>query len=322
MAYGTPFPVNPTLTAISIGYSNPTIYYIADQVMPRRPVPNSAFKWMYHPIGEAFTVPNTEVGRLGRVERVEFTGEFRDGSVTDYGLEDAVPISDINSAASMRAAGLGTFNPMDQAVEGLTDLLSVDREMRVAAMVQNPNNYGTKMRLVMSGSDMFSDPTSDPIGVIKAALSATLIFRPNTAAMSRPTWDIVSSHPKLVNAVRGNVTGQGIITTDEFAKLFGLSKVLIGEAFSNVARRGQALDIRRIWGNSISLLFINPAVGPEAGTTWGMTCCYGTRFAGDWYDRNAGLEGAQVIRLGERCREIVTAPEVGFLLQNVVTPAI
>lgn len=321
MAYGTPFPVNPTLTAIAIGYSNPAVYYIADQVMPRRPVPNSAFKWMYYPIGQTFTVPKTEVGRLGRVERVEFSGEFRDGSVSDYGLEDAVPISDINSAASMRAAGLGTFNPVDQATEGLTALLMVDREMRVASVVQDPNNYGLKQRLALSGQSQFSDPTSDLIDVIKAALSATLIFRPNTAAMSRPTWDIVSSHPKLVNAVRGNVTGQGIITPDEFAKLFGLTKVLIGEAFSNVARKGQVLDIRRIWGNSISLLFINPAVGPEVGTTWGMTCCYGTRFAGDWYDKNAGLEGGQVIRLGERVKEIVTAPEVGFLLQNVVPSA-
>lgn len=321
MAYNSPFPVNPTLSAISIGYRNPATYYAADDVMPRQPVPNSAFKWMYYPIGQSFTVPFTQVGRLGRVNRVEFSGTLVDAATNDYGLEDAVPITDVNDAAAMRAAGLGTFNPIDTATQGLTDLMMVDRELRVATVVQNPNNYGVKQRLALSGAAQFSDPTSDPIGIIKAAMSATLIFRPNLAVMSRNTWDVVSSHPKLVNAVRGNVTGQGIITTDEFAKLFSLKKVVLGEGFSNTARPGQAVNMSRIWGNSISLLFINPAVRPDNGMTWGMTATFGDRFAGEWFDKDVGLQGGQVVRVGERMKEIVTAPEVGFIVQNAVPSA-
>ena len=211
-----------------------------------------------------------------------------------------------------------TFDPVDTATQGLTDLMMVDRELRVAGVVQNPTNYGASQRLVLSGTDQFSDPTSDPIKVIKAAMSATLVFRPNLAVMSRNTWEVVSSHPKLVSAVRGNVTGQGIITPDEFAKLFSLNKVVLGEAFSNTARPGQPVNMSRIWGSAIALLFINPVVRPDNGMTWGMTATFGDRFAGNWFDKDIGLLGGEVVRVGERMKEIVTAPEVGFLIQGAV----
>ena len=40
--------------------------------------------------------------------------------------------------------------------------------------------------------------------------------------------------------------------------------------------------------------------------------------AASWEDRNIGLLGGKVVRVGERMKELVTAPDVGFLLQNVV----
>lgn len=315
-----PFPVNPILTAICIGYRNRNM--IADQVMPRIPVLGESYRYTRYPIAEMFTVPRTLTGRRGRVERVQFSGEQADGSTKDYALEDAIPISDINAAAAQRTAGLGNFDPEARAAEGLTNLLELDREVRVAGIVQDPNNYAASRRLVLSGSDQFSDPASKPIKMFKAAFGATLIMRPNTITMGRDAWSGLSSNPELVNAVKGNVTSSGIITPDEFVNLFageGLKRVLIGESFVNTARPGQAATLSRVWGKSIALHYRDDQIRPEqGGVTWGFSAQYGTRGSANWQDRDVGAEGGNVIRVWEKMDEKVVAPDVGFLFQNAV----
>lgn len=317
-----PFPVNPVITALVISYSNDAVGYIADQVMPRIPVGASRFSWTEHPIAQMFTVPRTEVGRRGRVERVEFSGIARTGETHDYALEDAIPQTDIDDAAAMIASGLGNFDPELVAAEGLTNLIMTDREMRVAAKVQDPNNYAAPRRLALSGTDQFSDyDNSRPLDVFKAAFGSTLIFRPNSMVMSRETWSVISSHPHIVNAVRGQTTIRGIVSPEEFIRLFsgeGLKNLYIGESFVNVARMGQVASIQRVWGKQIAMLYINPAARPESGATWGMTAQYGTRVGMSWQDRNIGIKGGTVVRVGEQVSEIVCAPDVGFLIQNAV----
>lgn len=317
-----PFVTSPVMTAIAIGYRNEAATLIADAVMPRIPVPAEEYKWTEYPLAEMFTVPRTLVGRRGRVERVEFSGVERAGRTLDYGLEDGIPISDINAAATMRARNLGTFDPENRATEGLTNLILLDREVRVAAKVQDPANYAPNRRLVLSGSDRFSDPSSDVIAILKTAFQGTLIYRPNTMSMGREVWTGLSSHPQLVNAIRGNITSKGIIRPDEFVELLageGLKRLLIGESFVNVARPGQAANLNRVWGRSIQLHYTDPNVRPEqGGITWGFTAQLGTRIAGSWEDKNVGLEGGRVVRVGEKVEEQVVAKDVGFLIQNVV----
>lgn len=323
MAPVRPFVTSPAITGIAIGYSNPALSLIADEVMPRIPVPAEKFKWSFYPIAQMFTVPPTRVGRAGLVSRVSFTGEERASAVEDYGLEDAIPVSDIEEARRMRELNLGNFDPLLVSAAGLTNLIVLDREVRVASIAQNPANYAPARRRVLSGTSQFSDYTdSDPIVVFKAAFQATLIYRPNTISMGRDVWSVLSSHPKLVNAVKGNVTGQGIISPEDFVRLFageGLKKLLIGESFVNTARRGQPETLNRVWGKSIQLHYTDPNIRPEqGGVTWGFTGQYGGRIGGSWEDRNVGLQGGEIVRVGERLKEEIVAPDVGFIIQNAV----
>ncbi len=268
-----PFPVDPVITAIAIGYRNQAQDLIADQVLPRVPVLGERYKWTEYPLAEHFTVPDTEVGRRGRVNRVEFSGVERTGGTQDYGLEDAIPISDINEAEGQRRRGLGLIDPEKISAEGLTDLVLLDREVRVAAVAQNPDNYAPTRRLVLSGSDRFSDyDRSKPIDVLKRGFASTLIYRPNTMSMGRDVWTFLSSHPHIVNAVKGNLSSRGIVSPEEFVRLFageGLKRLLIGESFVNIARKGQPEQLSRVWGKSIQLHYTNPNVRPEqGGMTW------------------------------------------------------
>ncbi|MCX5512273.1 capsid protein [Kaistia algarum] len=322
MAPNRPFVVDPVLTAIAIGYTNPAHTLIADQVLPRVPVLQEQFKYTEYPLAEGFTYPETEVGRKGRVNTVEFSGTEKTGSTTDHGLDAPVPNSDIKVAAAARAQGRSVYDPEARAAEGVANLIQLAREVRVAGIVHNLNSYAAARRVTLAGTAQFSDyANSDPIAVLRAGFDGTLVYRPNTMVMGRSVWGKISSHPDLVNAVRGNLTNKGILTPEEFVSLFsgdGLKKLLIGEPMVNVAKKGQAAQLAQVWGKHIAMLHIDPAANTDQGITFGMTAQFGEKIAGRIEDEDIGLEGGTRIRVGEKVREVVIAQDVGYFVQNAV----
>ncbi|KPD10869.1 hypothetical protein [Phaeobacter sp. 11ANDIMAR09] len=323
MAPKRPFQSDAALTAIAIGYKNPEASRIADEVMPRQTVPTEKFGWTEYPVEEAFNVPDARVGRKGRVNQLEFGGKTRTAEVEDFGLDAPVPFSDIRSAAAARKAGLSKHDPEGHAVEMISETVENIREVRVARTVHNAANYATGRKTTLSGSDQFSNyADSDPIGVIKTGLENVFIMPANTMVMGRKVWGKISSHPKIVNAVKGNLTSEGIVTRQQFLELFageGIKRLLIGDAFFNAAKPGQAANLQRAWGNHISLLHINKQVNTEGGgVTWGLTAEFGGKVAGRIEDPDIGLEGGYRIRRGERVKELIVAKDVGYFIQNAV----
>jgi hypothetical protein len=324
MAPNRPFVVDPILTSIAIGYRNPSATLIADEVLPRVPVGAEKFAWSKYPLEDAFNTPDARVGRRGRVQQLEFGGTQETSEVEDYGLESPIPYSDIDAAAEARERKVSTYDPEGHSAMMLADTMANIREVRVAGLIHSLNTYAASRRITLAGNDQFSDyVNSDPIGVIKTGCESTLVFPPNTMAMGRMVWSKLSSHPKIVNAVKGNVTGSGIITREQFQELFsdyGIKKVLVGDAFYNTAKPGQAASLGRAWGKHIALLHINPvaAAAPNGGITFGLTAQYGTKISGRIEDNNIGLQGGVNIRTGERIKELIVAQDVGYFVQNAV----
>lgn len=319
-----PFPTSATLTAISIGYSNPAHTLIHSRALPPVEVLDETFKWTEFPLAEGFTVPELEVGRKGQVNQTEFTGEEKTSSTKDYGLDDAIPQSDVDAARRARAEKRSNFDPENQAVEGLTNLVQLGREVRAAAVVQDPANYDAERKIALVGTDRFDDyENSDPYGVIDEGMDKTLIYRPNHIIMGQPAWSKIKRHPKLIKAVKGGLTEDGAITKAQFAELFEipLENFLVGVAQVNLSRKGQAVNLSRVWGKSIELLYLDPSKKQADGSviTWGMTAELGSRIAGSIDDKDIGLQGGRRVRVGERVRELVVAKSVGYLIQNAVS---
>lgn len=318
-----PFPIDPTLTAIAIGYRNPAHTLIAKRALPPLPVLQESFKWSEYPLAEGFTVPDTKVGRKSRPNQVEFTVTEKDASVEDYGLDDPIPYSDIQAAARARAEKRSTFDPRASAVEGLTNIIELDREVRVAATVQDANNFAADKKIALVGTDKFSDAAnSDPYGVIDDGFNKTLVYRPNTIVMGHSVWTVLKRHPRLIKAVKGGLTEDGAITRQQFADLFEIKpeNLLIGEALLNTAKKGQNPVLSRVWGNSIELLYLDPSkrTSNDATITWGFTAELGTRVSGSIEDKDIGLQGGERVRVGERVKELVVAKDVGYLIQNPI----
>lgn len=318
-----PFPTDPTLTAVAIGYRNPSHALIAKRALPPLSVLSETFKWSEYPIAEAFTVPDMEVGRKGKVGQVEFTAKERESSTRDFGLDDAIPQSDIDEAAKARAEKRSNVDPRSMAVEGITNLIELGREVRTADVVQDPNNYAAARKITLVGQDKFSDfANSDPYGVIDEGMDKTLIYRPNHIIMGQMVWSKIKRNPKLIKAVKGGLTDEGAITKAQFAELFEipLENFLVGMAQVNLSRKGQDVSLSRVWGNSIELLYLDLAKqqANDAVMTWGFTAELGTRVSGSIKDPDIGLEGGERIRVGEKARELVVAKDVGYLIQDAV----
>jgi hypothetical protein len=307
------------MTAIAVNYRNPDVSFIADGLMPLVGVVSPRFKWTYFPPEQFFTVPDTLIGRKGIPQEMEFGGEERDASVNDYALDVTIPLTDITDAAAGRANGTSNIDPEALAVQGMAHAMQIDREKRVAAMVQDAANYDAANVVPLAGAGKFSDPASDPIGVITEALNSSFTGRFNVMATNRRTLSALATHPQIVKATNRNSGDAGIATRQAIADLFELNEILVGESFVNTARKGQTAAIQPVWGNNIALLHRDTQAGPDSPfPAWGWTAQFGTRVASRWQVRENGIEGAMRLRVGWRVREVVSAPSAGYLIQNAI----
>lgn len=314
MSNPRPFPLDTRLTGISLAYTNKTL--IADSVLPRVPVGGQTFKWLNFNKADRFTIPNTRIGRKGMPNEVEFSATETPGNVFDYGLDDVVPNDDI-------AAAPQGYDPLGNATEGLTDLLLLDREVRVASLVFNPATYPVGNKVQNTTGAYWDQDASNPVAQITDALNG-MLMRPNVAVFSRKVYDALRRHPKVIAAVfplGGNAAGGGMANRQQLAELFELEEVLVGEGFVNTAKPGQAATIVRVWGNHAAFLHRNRLANTRSPQmTFGYTAQWQSRVAGRIEEPKVGLRGAVRVRVGESVNEIVCAADVGYLIQDAITP--
>lgn len=317
MATTAPFPVDPVLSGIVLAYKNPG--YIADLVLPRVPVGTKEFKYQAYNQADFYTVPETKVGRKGVPNEVEFTGTETPSLCYDFGLDDFVPQDDIDQAAA--SANGAKWDPLGRAVEGLTELIQLDREVRAAGLLFSSSSYVSGQYTTLSGTSQWSDFTnSNPVDAMLAALDIPLI-RPNVATFGQATWTKLRQHPKVVaavNALGGNAANGGVITRQQLAALLEVEEVLVGQSFANSAKPGQTATMARIWGKHAAFTYRNKNADTQRGLTWGFTAQYGTKIGAKLVEPKRGLRGGVTVRSGESVREVVCAPDTGYLFLNAV----
>lgn len=309
----TPFPIDPVLTGITLAYANRRL--IADVVLPRsRPMPRQAFNYRKWNLGEGFTLPNTKVGRKSAPEEVEFTGVRIPDETDDYGLDDVVPNDDIANAGE-------AADPLGRASEGLTDLLLLDREVRVAGLTFDAAAYPAANTVTLSGTSQWSDTsgTSDPIDDVMTGLDVP-ILRPNVMVIGRLAFTKLIMHPDINKAIHGTSGDKGVVRMGQIAELFELDEVVVGEGFINTAKRGQTVTLARAWGKHCLLLHRNmAAIGPNANqVTYGWTAQFGDRISGSLPEPKIGLRGSQRVRVGESVKELIAANDVAYFIEDAI----
>lgn len=300
-----PFPIQEHLTQITLAYRNAGL--IADRVLPRVSVGKQLFQWMKYAKEERFTVPNTEVGRKSMPNEVEFGATEETSSTRDHALDDLIPYADIDNADSRH-------DPVGHAVEAMTDLILLDREVRTGALVFDATQYTHKEALGVGAK--WDDPDHNPVPVILEYLD-TPIMRPNVAVMGQAAWTALRTNPAVVKAVHGNSGDAGAAARQAVADLLELEEIIVGQGFVNTARKGQTPAMQRVWGDHCSFIHRNPVADTRNGVTFGYTAQFGDRVAGQMEEPKVGMRGSLRVRTGESVREVIAAPDAAFFVQNV-----
>jgi hypothetical protein len=312
----TSFPVNPELSAVAIGYKNRDIDLIADVAMPRIATA-SQFKYTKYGKEDAYTVPDTRVGRKSEPTMVDFGGTVVTDATEDYGLDDLLPNSEIDAWNAMQKPA-GAVSPEAKSTSLLTGLVLLDREIRVAAKVFSTSNYVSGNYDTLSGTSQWSDFTNaNPLNALLTALDIPL-FRPNTVVLGNAAWTKVRQHPALVQAIYGTAQSSGAITRQQLADLLEVRTVAVGVGFANTAKKGQTAAISRVWGKHCALLYVGQDLANAEQPCWGFTAQFGTRVAGSIPAPTKGLRGGQIIRSGESVKEVISATDAGYLFRDVV----
>jgi hypothetical protein len=317
-----PFDSNPRLTQIAMAVKPQGM--IADLVCPRVPVDGEKFIYSKLESADLFNIPDTNIGRTSEPNQVDFGATDVPDKITDQGLDSFVPNRDQKVADAQQT----NFKPFAVAAEGTAILVELAREKRVADLYSNPATYHASLRVALAGNDQWSDyANSDPYAAIMDALDGMLV-RPNIFTMGRKVFTKLRSHPSIVAAVlnnQGDIAGgaaaKGSVTRKALADLLELDEVYVGEAFYNAAKKGQAANMARLWGNHAALLRIDRNVRSTEGfvlPTFAMTAQWMDRFVTTIPEPKRGALGGNTVRVVEFVKEIVTFQEGGYLFQNAV----
>lgn len=314
----TAYPVNPQLTAIAMAYRNPAVSLIADEVLPRVQTAKK-FNYTEYDQAQGFTVPNTLVGRKSEPVQVSFTGEQITDEVLDYGLDDIVPNDEIEAFNSMpKPSTGGPMSPEQASAMYLESLIQLDREVRVANLIFAASSYASGNSETLSGNSQWSDyANSNPLGHIMDTLDKPLV-RPNTVVLGQRVFTVLRQHPKVVQAVYGSAQGAGTVTRQQLAELLEVQTVLVGGSFVNTARKGQAPVLARTWGKHAAFLYIDKMAAETRQPTFGFTAQWGSKQVSSIPEPKVGLRGSVRVRNGESVKEVITAPGLGFFVQNAV----
>lgn len=304
------FQQDPILTGIAIAYKNPDASLIADDVLPRIPVPDEDFKWQSYSLEESFSIPDTRVGRRSAPNQVEITGEEKTSSAEEYGID--IPLDN----RTIKQAEKKGWKPKNRATMRATDIILLDREVRVAKLVTDPDNYYEDNKRVLVAGDQVDNETSEPIKLLLEMLDACLI-RPNQITFGNDAWREFRQHPRVVKAVHGNSGDSGVASRQAVADLLEVNKILVGSSRVNIKKPGEAPVLARTWSNIIAGQYIDPNADTEGGLTFGFTGQDGTRIAGE-LPAQMGLQGGIFVRAGEMVKELIVADRAGFLLENVL----
>ena len=233
--------VDPVLTNLAAGYINDE--FIADAILPRVPVVKEGGKIPL--FGKAQFVEH----RTERAIRAASNVRDPDGvdtinfALTEYDIATRLDYRE-KQEASYALEAVETANTME--------ILRLGHELRVARLVQNPATYASGNVTTLAGGDQFSDPGSDPLGVVldaKAAVRAKIVREPNTMSMGYETYRTLRRHPQLVGLLSSNK--DRILTLDDLKRFFEVDTINVGKAV--YSEDGNA--VRDIWTDNIALTY-------------------------------------------------------------------
>lgn len=309
VASGTVY-VDQALTDVSIRYSNAN--YIWDQVFPMLNVKKETGL-----IGkfdkENLRAPQTSLrGDYARSERIDYgVSMVNYGPLLEHSIE--VPLSQrlLDEAAD-------PFDPQRNATETATEKIWIEKELGIAGFLSNSSNLVSGNFVTLAGATQWNTGTSTPFSDIQTGADTVLAKstkKPNVLVLGRQVYSGLINNTALVTRLQYVARATNQEMGNALADLFGVEKVIVGEAIANTAAEGQADATGYIWGKNAYLLYVAPTPGKETVSAGYHIQLEGKMFVDAWYEQPIKT---QFVRANDFYTRYVMAAECIYGFYNAV----
>jgi len=301
--------VDPVLTSVAQGYANAAMVGMA--LFPYVPVQARGGKVV------SFGREDFRLYASGRVpgattKRVNFGYTSGSYALENHSLEGVVPFELMDEAE--RVPGIDMARG---AVRKVQNMIALRLEKAQADLATTAGNYAGSNKVTLSGSSQWSDytGTSKPqvdVEAAKDSVRAQIGRRANTVVMGAAVWSKLVAHPTVLDRIK--YTGRDAATPELVAKLFGVERVLIGDAlYENDA--GAMADV---WGKFVVVAYTELGTLADMGLpTYGYTYRLGGYpiVEEPYQDRSAK---SWVYPLTDEVSPVIAGASAGYLISAAV----
>ncbi len=301
--------VDPVLSTIAQGYKNSEL--IAGALFPQVPVGLRGGNIITFG-KEAFMLYGSQRAPGENTKRIKLGYAGGTYALVDYSLEGQVPIEVMQEGQN----GPG-IDHAAMAINGVSNIMALRLEKQAADLARTAASYAAGNKVTLSGTAQWSDftGTSQPIQVIetaKEAVRAAVGKRPNTVVMGAAVMAKLRQHPIVVDRMK--YTGRDVATEEILAALFGVQRVLVGDAIY-ASDAGVFADV---WGKDVIVAYtelgsVADMGAPSYGYTYNLNGYPMVEEA--YYDRNTKSWVFPVTRAEA---PVLASAAAGYLITNAV----
>ena len=300
--------VDPVLSALALGYSNAE--FIGDQLLPFVTLDKEGGK-----------IPRfgKDVFRLYATERALRAKSNRINPDDVDGIDISLDEHDLEYPIDYREDAEAAFPLQAHATNRVVEGIRLRHEAMVASITQNPANYPTGNKIALSGSAVFTDPNSDPEGVVdeaKAAVRNKIVKEPNTMVIGYKAWRALKRHPKL-KAILSD-TRSRLVQIADLREIFEIENNVVGKGIYSTDN-GVVTDL---WGGNLVLAYVPKAAPAVAGdapvrSAYEPSFGYTLRKKGNPVVDTRTEDGKlEIIRNTDIFRPYMLGAEAGYLVQG------
>ena len=256
--------IDPVLSTVAQGYKNAEL--IGMSLFPVVPVGQRGGKIITFG-KEDFALYNTARAPGANTKRVQFGYSGASFALESHSLEGQVPYELMEDAQAVPGINMGST-----AVYKTQSIIMNRLEFAQATLATNAANYPATNKATLAGTSQWSDfaaGVSDPIKDVETAKEAVRRQtgrRPNTVVLGASVFALLKQHPKVVDRMK--YTGRDVATVELLAALFGVERVVVGEAVYT----DNAGAMQDMWGKAVVVAYTNMSGVADAGSpTFGYT---------------------------------------------------
>lgn len=301
--------IDPILSEVARGYQQNSL--VGMSLFPRVPVMQRGGRVITFGKEAFMQYANMKRAPGQNTKRIQFGYAGATFSLEDFSLEGQVPVETQSEAEAVPGIDMAS-----RTVNGVQDIIANRLEIAQAVLATTAGTYAASNKVTLSGASQWSDlVNSDPVANIETAKEAVRQQtgkRPNLVVMGA----LVASKCRQTASIKDRIkyTGRDVATNDLLASLFGVEKVMVGDA----VQADDAGVFSDIWGKFVVVAYVPTAsLAAQGVPSYGYTYQLASMPQAEepYYERNSK---SWIYPVTDVCAPVIAGAESGYLISAAV----